>query len=965
MPHRHFFSTILLLAFFTSGIAQAAKNKAPAAPTNLKVTALGVNAFKLKWKDNSNNELGWDVSVSLKGGKPQHYLYIPTKDITSYTVMTNDLPGFGLVFQIAAYNGPAGAEVVSAPSEIVAVKAQSPNKFEAPSGLTAAPVDDGRVRLQWEDNATSESGYQIQLKGPTDKKWGILGTVGPELKFNIVASGLEPGKKYLFRVRGFKGTTLISEFSNTADVTTMSLRAPDKLEAIAEAEGSFKFKWKDRSSAETGFELQQKVSDGEFTSLGTVGANTDSTELIKDFTLDSEIAFRVRSVRDVEVKTKVDGVEKVEIVKIYSKFSKVLETRSTPLNKPAGPAVTARTDTSITVAWTDKSVRETDYQIDYRKKGATEFTTEYATADATTFTISGLDASTEYEIKIRAVLYNFFSTPPESYSGYTALFEGKTRHGVMPVESSPLVADGQFTYQIQVTDLATLTDLAVTGLPDGLSFNEGTRTISGSLNRETGFSFTVTATFSDGSTSTRVINVPDSTLPAKPTGLAATSSTDTTITLSWADNSVLESGYQIEYREVGTPTFAVISTSANSNTSTVSGLAPGVLYEFQVSAIGNQSGTFSLSTALISQRTRDAVIGDLDPDILLGVPFSYQIELSGTNQLTAVTVTGLPANLVYDSATRKITGTVAIDGRYSAEIKATFSDGFFSTRTLRLWTTTPPVIAAPFESRNVAVGASAVVPLIGKFSDPDTTSAGRIVTTVGQFDIIFFPNAAPLTVDNFIDYMDAEAFDDTFFHRAPANFVVQGGGFKHTVVDGFSRVVKFPSVLNEPGISNRRGTVAMAKVGGQPNSATSEWFVNFKDNSGPPPALDTQNGGFTVFGRVPTSGMAVVDAIMNLPVNDYSISIGAESVGLEDVPINDATAPALLDPAKLVRILSTDQAPILSYTVTSQNTGIATATVAGTDITITGVAAGSTNIDVKATDLDGNFVTQSIPVTVP
>jgi cyclophilin family peptidyl-prolyl cis-trans isomerase len=209
--------------------------------------------------------------------------------------------------------------------------------------------------------------------------------------------------------------------------------------------------------------------------------------------------------------------------------------------------------------------------------------------------------------------------------------------------------------------------------------------------------------------------------------------------------------------------------------------------------------------------------------------------------------------------------------------------------------------------------------------------------------------------------MDAGEYEDMFFHRAPQNFVVQGGGYKYKEVGGFSKVNKFATVENEPGISNLRGTVAMAKLSGLPDSASSEWFVNVKDNSA---NLDLQNSGFTVFGRVPTKGMIVVDKIRDLPVGNYNVTIGADTQFLEDLPVDAPSAPASLNPAKLVKVLSSGPAPILTYEVISSNPAIATATLSGTNITITGVTVGTATIQVKAIDLDGNSVTQNFSVTV-
>jgi cyclophilin family peptidyl-prolyl cis-trans isomerase len=147
----------------------------------------------------------------------------------------------------------------------------------------------------------------------------------------------------------------------------------------------------------------------------------------------------------------------------------------------------------------------------------------------------------------------------------------------------------------------------------------------------------------------------------------------------------------------------------------------------------------------------------------------------------------------------------------------------------------------------------------------------RFETNVGNIEVQLHPNDAPLTVANFLSYVNADAgsnYDGTFLHRSVPNFIVQGGGFYTPVqlytIAGFStpfviedRVPAQLPVPNEFGISNTRGTIAMAKLGGDPDSATNQWFFNIADNSA---NLDNQNGGFTVFGTV-VLGLDIVDAI--------------------------------------------------------------------------------------------------------
>lgn len=186
-------------------------------------------------------------------------------------------------------------------------------------------------------------------------------------------------------------------------------------------------------------------------------------------------------------------------------------------------------------------------------------------------------------------------------------------------------------------------------------------------------------------------------------------------------------------------------------------------------------------------------------------------------------------------------------------------------------------------------------------------SVACFTSSMGQFCIELFESQTPITTANFLNYIQNDAYTNGIFHRSIPGFVIQGGGFK--VVDGTSgaslvAVNTFSPITNEFKISNTRGTVAMAKLGGNPNSATSQWFVNLADNSA---NLDHQNGGFTVFGRVIFDGMTVFDAIAKLPVRNLGGSL--TNAPLKDF---DGVHAALSNLVKIDRVEVTDPTGIFS-----------------------------------------------------
>lgn len=133
-----------------------------------------------------------------------------------------------------------------------------------------------------------------------------------------------------------------------------------------------------------------------------------------------------------------------------------------------------------------------------------------------------------------------------------------------------------------------------------------------------------------------------------------------------------------------------------------------------------------------------------------------------------------------------------------------------------------------------------------------------IETSKGNFTVELNADKAPLTVKNFLSYVDSKFYDGLIFHRVIPNFMIQGGGMDATMKQKeTSAPIKIES---SNGLKNERGTIAMARTN-NPDSATSQFFVNLVNNS----FLDfrdssPQGVGYTVFGKV-TSGLEVVDEI--------------------------------------------------------------------------------------------------------
>lgn len=259
------------------------------------------------------------------------------------------------------------------------------------------------------------------------------------------------------------------------------------------------------------------------------------------------------------------------------------------------------------------------------------------------------------------------------------------------------------------------------------------------------------------------------------------------------------------------------------------------------------------------------------------------------------------------------------------------------------------------------------------FDDPSIDgSVVQVETGLGTFFIETFDTITPITANNFLDLVSAGNYDDMFFHRLDDGFVLQGGGFTFPETSTTTRnVVHNGTIVNEfdnwfdpelGGLNagdpvNLRGTIAKAKIGGDPDSATSQWFVNLADNQS---LLDPQNGGFTVFAHVLFDGLDVVDAIAAVEVVDAG-GVFAE------LPVVDLDPDATSIERENLLLSTSTVVEELSYTTTASD--LVTTEILDGTLTFTATAlgisqGGTTQITVTATDLQGNTAESVVDVVL-
>ena len=222
------------------------------------------------------------------------------------------------------------------------------------------------------------------------------------------------------------------------------------------------------------------------------------------------------------------------------------------------------------------------------------------------------------------------------------------------------------------------------------------------------------------------------------------------------------------------------------------------------------------------------------------------------------------------------------------------------------------VAMQPAKTEGVVEGVNAMVHADGSAQPADagesTADAAEeerymyfeMQTSMGTIYLELDNEMAPITTENFLSYVKEGHYDGTIFHRVMSNFMIQGGGF-----DKDMKQKKVGSgIKNEwkNGLSNVRGSIAMARLGNQPDSATAQFFINVVDNKGLDMPRD--GAGYAVFGKV-VKGMDVVDKIKVVKVGNNGMH---QNVPVEPVVIEKVTlmTDAQVEEAKLLEGVESD-----------------------------------------------------------
>jgi fibronectin type 3 domain-containing protein len=565
----------------------------PSAPTALIATANQVFQIQLNWIDGSTNETGFEIERSTNN---VNFSKISTTGANITQFMDGPLiPDTRYYYRIRAINASGASGYTNVAEAVSYLPPPS-----APSGLTANPVDAGRIDLTWTDNADNEAGFEIERSGD-----GTTYNKIAEVGSNVTAyqnTGLSPATRYWYRVRA-KNRGGTSGYSNVADATTRDTapNAPRNLSATPVSNKQINMSWQDNSGNETGFELESSPDGTNFTKLTDLPANATSYTHTGLATL-TRYWYRIRAKNAIG----------------YSAYSETASatTFDVPPLAPSALVATTVSASEVGLTWKDNAANESGFEIERSTNGINYTKVGETAANAITYQNTGLSPATRYWYRVRA-------KNSQGGSDYSNVATATTKD-VPPASPSDLAATAISYQQINLswTDKAgNETGFEIETSTDGSTFAKvstvaaNVRTFqSVGLKQLTRYYFRVraiNAIGNSGYSNIATATTPKAPLPDTPKGLTALPVDFDLIQLSWSQLSENATTVIIERSMQPDRSFVQIGSQAAANTRFADREILDVSdYYYRIKAV-NGAGESAYSA--VAKVAADAIITGTEP----------------------------------------------------------------------------------------------------------------------------------------------------------------------------------------------------------------------------------------------------------------------------------------------------------------------------------------------------------------
>jgi len=548
----------------------------PSKPTNLAATAIGAARIDLTWTDNSAVPSDFKIERKQEPGGSFAEIGITTAPGTTYSDVTGLLPATTYTYRVRGTNATGDGAYSDEASATTL-----PSKPNPPSGLQVATVSQTALRLTWTDASNNETGFKIERSPNGSTGWRQIGTAGQDAT-SYLDQGLLAETTYFYRVSSTNAGG-DSNPSNVASGTTLPNlpSAPSGLTVTVPAapDGSTKLvlTWSDASSNESGFKIERSKDNFAApanTTLVTTTAANATTYTDSRLTPDTIYYYRVRA-------TNLGG----DSANTSSASARTLVAAPTA---PSGLTVTPLSSSSLRVDWTDTSNNEDGFKLERSLDGSNFTLIAAPGAGVTTYTDTGLAASTRYYYRVRSTNAGGDSAPSNTGNALT--------FAAPPAAPSNLIATAMSSSSIGLTwddNSATETGFKIERKLLGGAYapvqtvaaNVRTFTDNG-LAADTTYVYHVIATNLGGdsaaSNEANAKTLP--TTPTAPSGLTATPLSQTQIRLNWTDASNNETGFKIERSLDGTTWNPAGTVAQNTTSYTDGGLTANTLYSYRVKA---------------------------------------------------------------------------------------------------------------------------------------------------------------------------------------------------------------------------------------------------------------------------------------------------------------------------------------------------------------------------------------------